>query len=272
MLGRSCLLMTNPISVFIMDVSHSSKGNIGSELSEYLQQLEVRIAMWTQNIVATQITHRAGDELVVVSNGYATAYTLAFYLSRVWKFANHKPYFGLSFGDIQEDVNTLNVETWIHPLMKQAREANDFLKKQQNRAQFHFRLTDFSDEKSPEGFNVFGSQFETLLNVILTLQEEQMNEQTEIQSLVCSLFLILTQQNKVSQYLGRTASTVSSHMKKGKTEAILDAFHNTVNVLNSLETDHKLNPYRASGPLQRNIRQIVSDQLHDYFPNIEGGK
>ncbi|MCG7334442.1 hypothetical protein MHZ95_03995 [Sporosarcina sp. ACRSM] len=264
--------MTNPISVFIMDVSHSSKGNIGSELSEYLQQLEARIAKWTENIVATQITHRAGDELVVVSNGYATAYTLAFYLSRIWEYADHKPYFGLSFGDIQEDVNTLNVETWIHPLMKQAREANDFLKKQQNRAQFHFQLADFPNEKSPEGFNAYGIQFETLLNVILTLQQEQMNEQTEIQSLVCSLFLILAQQNKVSHCLGRSASTVSSHMKKGKTDAILHAFQNVVNVLDSLETDHKLNPSSASKLLQRNIRQIVSNQLDDYFPSIEGGK
>lgn len=258
--------MTDQISVFIMDVSNSSKENFGNELSEYLQQLEVHIARWTQNIVTTKVIHRAGDELVVVSSGYATAYTLAFYLSRVWKFAKHKPYFGLSFGDIKEDVSTLNIETWIHPLMKQAREANDFLKKQQDRAQFRFRLVDFLDEKSPEGFNAFRSQFETLLNAILTLQQDHMNEQTEIQSLVCSLFFILTQQNKVSHYLERTASTVSSHMKNGNADAILHAFHDIVKVLNSLEADSKLNEYRASEQLQRNIRQIVSNHLQYYFP------
>ena len=76
----------------------------------------------------------------------------------------------------------------------------------------------FLSEKSLEGYHFFRSQFETLLNTILKLQQDQINEQTDIQSLVCSLFLILNQQNKVSHYLDRSASTVSSHMKKGKCE------------------------------------------------------
>lgn len=260
--------MTNPISVFIMDVSNSSKETIGRELSDYLQQLEGQIASWTHKIAPTRLTHRAGDELVVVSSGYATAFTLAFYLSRVWKFANHKPYFGLSFGEIQADINTLNVETWIHPLMKQAREANDFLKKQQNRNQFHFQLLNESNEASAEGFHAFSSQFETLLNAILTLQQNHLNEQTEIQSLVCSLFLILGQQNKVSHVLGRSKSTVSSHIKNGKADAILRAFYDIVQVLNSLEADRQLSPYRANDPLQKNIQQIVRNLLPDYFPSI----
>ena len=71
---------------------------------------------------------------------------------------------------------------------------------------------------------MFRSQFETLLNAILSLQQNQINEQTDIQSLVCSLFLILNQQNKVSKYLDRSASTVSSHMKKGKCDNIISAF------------------------------------------------
>lgn len=121
--------MANEVSIFIMDISNSSKENIGNELSEYLEQLKNYITEWTENTAVTKVSHRAGDELVVVSSGYASAYTLAFYLSRIWRFPDHKPYFGLSFGDIQEDISEINIETWIHPLMKQARNANNHLKK-----------------------------------------------------------------------------------------------------------------------------------------------
>ena len=86
--------MTYPVSVFIMDVSNSSVEDIGGELSNYLHHLEERISIWTKDITTTKVIHRSGDEIVVVSSGYATAYTLAFYISRLWKFKDHKPYFG----------------------------------------------------------------------------------------------------------------------------------------------------------------------------------
>lgn len=252
--------MTNQVSVFIMDVSNSSKEDIGKELSEYLQQVEGDITDWTKNIVTTKITHRAGDELVVVSSGYASAYTIAFYLSRIWKFPQHQPYFGLSFGNIQEDISALNIETWIHPLMKQARIANDFLKKQRDRKQFRFEIPSLLSNKS---LGVFSKQFETLLNTILSLKQEHMNEQTEMQSLVCSLYLIVGQQNKVSQYLDRSTSTISSHMKNGKTDVILHAFDDIVHVLNSLEVDDE---ECLTDGLQTNIKENVMNHLHNYFP------
>ena len=60
---------------------------------------------------------------------------LPFILVEYGSSKDHKPYFGLSFGDINDDVSTLNIETWIHPLMKQARHSNDLLKnKQQNQS------------------------------------------------------------------------------------------------------------------------------------------
>ena len=263
--------MTYPVSVFIMDVSNSSVEDIGGELSKYLHHIEKTISKWTNDITTTKAIHRSGDEIVVVSSGYATAFTLAFYISRIWKFKNHKPYFGLSFGDIHDDVSTLSIETWIHPLMKQARYSNDMLKQQvQNRNQFKFELDDYTSNKSLEGYHLFRSQFETLLNAILRLQQDQINEQTDIQSLVCSLFLILNQQNKVSKYLGRSASTVSSHMKKGKCDDIISAFTDIVNVLNSLHphsvVDSESNQQIMNEQLQNNIKLIVSTNLHDYFP------
>ncbi|GIO22705.1 hypothetical protein [Oceanobacillus sp. J11TS1] len=252
--------MLKEVSVFIMDVSNSSKEDIGNELSEYLQQLAIDIGKWTQHTVVAKVSHRAGDELAVVCSGYASAYTLAFYISRIWKFIDHKPYFGLSFGDIQADLSTINIETWIHPLMKQARNANDYLKKQQNRIQFRFAIPRLSGN---EGFTAFSRQFETLLNTSLTLKQEQMNEQTGIQSLVCSLYFMLGQQNKVSQYLERTTATISHHIKQGKTHVILNTFYDIVKVLDSLDAQNK---YRLIDQLQTNIRQHVIRHLNDYFP------
>ncbi|GGB31664.1 hypothetical protein F3157_03955 [Virgibacillus dakarensis] len=252
--------MSNQVSVFIMDVSNSSEEHIGNEVSEYLAQLKNSMTKWTQNRVATRISHRAGDELVVVCKGYATAYVLAFYISRIWKFTDHLPYFGLSFGDIQADVNTLNLETWIHPLMKQARQANDYLKNQSNRSLFRFALPRSQRE---QGYTAYSEQFEALINTDLTLKQEHMNEQTDIQSLVCSLYLILGQQNKVSQYLGRTTATISHHIKQGKTQVILQAFDDMVKVLGSLGAPDEA---FLADKLQSNIRRHINHHLGDYFP------
>ncbi|MFD1413681.1 hypothetical protein [Oceanobacillus jeddahense] len=251
--------MPTEVSIFIMDISNSSKENIGKALSDYLEQLKENIAQWTENTAVTKISHRAGDELVLVSSGYATAYTLAFYISRIWKFTEHPPYFGLSFGTIQEDVSDINIETWIHPLMKQARNANDYLKKQPDRLLFRFALPALSSEQD---FTVFSRQFETLINTSLMLKQEQISEQTDIQSLVCSLYLILGQQKKVSKHLERTTATISHHMKQGKTQIILRAFDDIIKVLNSLGAQEQ----PLTDKLQTSMRHHIIAHLNDYFP------
>lgn len=249
--------MDHPTSVFIMDISNSSKVGVGTKLSKFLHQLEQDIKDWTSDGFETKVVHRSGDEIVLVSSDYATAYTIAFYINHIWPFKDHQPYFGLSFGHIQTSVNELDIETWIHPLMKQAKEANDMLKVQQApRDQFMFKLAS----------SVNHPQFETLFNTILTLQQDQMNDQTTIQALVCSMSFILNQQNKVSNYLDRSASTVSSHIKKGKYESIIGAFNDIVKVLISLQSESTSQAELLNQQLQQNIRQIISNQLTDYFP------
>ena len=101
--------------------------------------------------------------------------------------------------------------------------------------------------------------------MILKLQQDQINEQTAIQSLVCSLFLVLNQQNKISHYLDRSASTISSHLKKGKYESITSAFNDIVKVLNSLQPESEHTQQVINDQLQQNIKRIVSDHLHEYF-------
>lgn len=258
--------MTNPISVFIMDVSNSSMEEIGIELSEYLTQLENKIIDWTKDITPTFVSHRAGDEIVVVSSGYATAYTIAFYIQQLWSFKAHKPYFGLSFGDIEEDIQDLNIEKWIHPIMKQARIANDKLKQQtSNREQFSFEIAPISDGYIYENNDFSGIQLKVLFNTILQLQQAIMDEQTDAQSLVCSLYFIMNKQSEISEYLRRTKSTVSTHIKKGKCESINSAFNDMVNILNERENKSLSNQFRINEQLQENIKNIVCEQLSDYY-------
>src|SRR5699024_8223238 len=126
-----------------------------------------------------------------------------------------------------------------------------------NRKQFHFKLLTSKDNESVPAYS---SPFESLFNTILDLKQEQKNEQTEIQSLVCSLYFLLGRQNKVSKYLGRTTSTISSHMKNGKTDVILKAFHHIVEVLNELGENQSV---EQNDELQTNLRQNITSRLHD---------
>lgn len=252
--------MKKEISLFVMDVSDYARDEIGNELNDYFEDLKISIGSWTQYITPTKVMYRSNRELIVISNGYASAYLLAFYLTRIWKYKNHLPYFSLSFGIIEEDLSTINIDTWNHPLLQEAKRAVEVLKNKQSRKKFQFIFADLLDR---EKFYMVKSEFEKMLNTISDLMQEHLNNQTDIQSLVCSLYVILGQQNKVSEYLNRTKSTISSHMKNGKTIVILNAFNNLVSVLDSLQTEP---PFQKTEELQMNIKQNILQHLQIHFP------
>ena len=126
-----------PISIFIMDVSRSSIiEKVGEELEFYLKDIVNWINVWTDDIVKIKISQRMGDAIFFIAENYATVYTIAFYISRIWKYKKHQPYFGLTFGTINKSLHEIDMETWIHPIVKKARMANDELKKEtENRQQ-----------------------------------------------------------------------------------------------------------------------------------------
>ncbi|CAH2713715.1 hypothetical protein BACCIP111895_00869 [Neobacillus rhizosphaerae] len=260
--------MSYPISIFILDVSNSSSDGIGDELANYLDELVTWNTIWTEKLKPIHIKHRAGDEIIFVGSGYSTAYILAFFVSRIWKYRNHNPYFGLSFGDIDKHLHDIDIEKWIHPLIKQARYANDLLKQDQKRPLFKFELDQFysGNPDNPFLYNQFRNEFETLLNTLLYIQHTLIKEQTKIQELVCSSYLILQQQKAVGEFLGKTPPTISSHYKKGKCEEILHTFTEIMKTLNSLEkkTYHTLrvNPNEASGILLDSIRSHLKENIN----------
>jgi hypothetical protein len=227
--------MNHPISIFILDVSNSSSAEIGEELTNYLDEMVASINVWTKEFGHCKVKHRAGDEIIFVGYGYSTAYIIAFFISRVWKYRDHTPYFGLSFGDSDKGLEEVDIEKWIHPLIKQARYANDLLKQEPVRPLFKFELDQFYQDISLFSYNQFRNEFEVLINSLLHLQMTMLKEQTPIQEQVFSYYLILQQQKAVAKLLEKTAPTISSHYKKGKSEEIIKVFSELISILDSLQ-------------------------------------
>jgi hypothetical protein len=262
--------MNNPVSIFIMDVSNSSyEDEFGQELTLYLREMVERISIWTDGIVKTKVKHRMGDEILLISENYSSAYAIAFHISRIWKYRNNKPYFGLSFGDVRKEIEDIDTDTWIHPLLKQARMANEDLKKKSNRPQFRFELDHVSNDKTIDTFlhvdENYRSEFETLFNLVLRMQQTHIDKQTELQYLICTLYVFLNQQKKVAAFLGKSPATISSHYKKGSCEEILAACNEIQTVLNSLQNrnysknDH--NPVQVNRKLIEKIKSNINDDL-----------
>lgn len=258
--------MKNPISIFILDVSNSSAGDIGEELSQYLDEMVTWITSWTKDTLNIKVKHRAGDEIIFAGDGYATAYTIAFFISRVWKYKkNHLPYFGLSFGDSERPVKEIDIEKWIHPLLKQARYANDLLKQEKSRPLFKFEL----DQFLADGHELpFRYEFELLINGLLNVQQDYIRKQTEIQKMVFSLYFILEQQKSLSQLLSKTPPTISSHLKKGNSSEIMNTFYTIQTVLDSLQSKQYPEIKLQTEELAYSIRKHLKSNLNEL---LEGG-
>jgi len=268
--------MKNPVSIFIMDISNSSdNAGFGTELERYLAEIEQLIKSWVDGIVPCQISRRRGDEIIFISKNYATAYIIAFYLGKIWKYTNHSPYFGLSFGNVEADLNRINPETWIHPLVKQARIANDELKSMQaDRIQYRFNLVPADVEsRSHDSVDILLATFETLINSILENQNVYLKKQTEIQKLTTALYVILAKQKKIAAYLNKTPATISSHLNKGNGHEILKTFKKMTEALTmyqiSIFTLENMFPdeelFAVNDRLNNKIKKDITEKIDTFF-------
>ncbi|MGJ7910055.1 hypothetical protein [Neobacillus sp. LXY-1] len=261
--------MKNPISIFILDVSNSSNDEMGIELSHYLDQLVIWISEWTDGIGPIKIKHRAGDEIIFIGYGYSTAFIIAYYVNWIWKFKQHKPYFGLSFGDIERELEEIDIEKWIHPLIKQARYANDLIKQESRRTPFKFELDQFyihDPLQESFTFHHYRFEFEQLLNSLLTAQQWLIKEQTDIQEQVYRYYLILQQKKTVAALLGKTASTISSHFKKGKSEEIHQIFQEIHRTLYSLQK--KMHQDDQENLESKELMNSIQNYLKNHYGKI----
>src|SRR5690606_36475454 len=121
-----CFRLKKAVSIFILDVSDSSKFEDGRELSTYLSDWQKMLDN-LNNIIKVKSKHRMGDEIICLVEGYSSAMMIANYLIYNWHYEKNMPYFGLSCGLIEEDINDIDIATWNHLLVKQARIANNLI-------------------------------------------------------------------------------------------------------------------------------------------------
>ncbi|MFS0556761.1 hypothetical protein [Brevibacillus sp. 179-C9.3 HS] len=259
--------MLNPVSIFIMDVSRSSELGNPDELTRYLSETVQRIHAWTNNVVSVKVKHRLGDEIIFISDHYSTAYTIAFFIHLSWKYKKNTPYFGITFGNIDREISSIDLETWNHPLIKQARVANDRLKKESNRLPFLFQIekTTFYHPYQEE-YQEYLEEIIALINLMNEFQAQVINEQTEQQKLIFFLYLIYQKQTHIAKLLNKSGSTISNQYRNGKSEMIQKSYEK---ILGSLSLIQKLVHHRSHMDMTgKDLTQSITSDLKSRITSI----
>ncbi|MEK4425476.1 hypothetical protein [Solibacillus sp. FSL K6-1523] len=212
--------MRNAVSVFILDVTDSSKFKNGLELSEYLSKWQNVIAN-TNGTRKIAVKHRMGDEIICLVEGYPSALMIANYMIYNWEYQDHMPYFGVSCGLIEEEIDQINIETWNNILVKNARLANDKMKENKNRKKL-IEINPLNDNEN--------SEIE-LMNILLQFQGAAILEQTAKQREILALFSLLRSQKTIAARIGKSTSTISGHYTAGKIDLIIESAESLYHIL-----------------------------------------
>lgn len=256
--------MKQPVSVFIMDVTNSTSA--GDEVTTYLKEWERDINSWGNQNIIIKAKHRMGDEILLVSNHYATAYIIAFYMQLIWRFQEQKPYFGISFGHIEGDLEAIDIEWWNHSLVKKARIANEKIKNKTSRdTSIVFNIgEEVVNYKS-------GNHYKNTINLFALMQSKLLGKQTVNQKLICSLYAIFGEQKRIAHELSRTSATISSHFKKGESEMVFTIFKQLQELLIILETINKEDKEEVSlivEEVNTIIRAYIKSHLNRFYPQL----
>ena len=217
--------MEYPVSIFIMDVTKSRDFADPDELTEYLESVVGFVENITEGLVTVKVKQRLGDEIVFVGEQYETAYVCASMIQRFWKYREHMPYFGITFGKIEKPVDSIQyIDTWNHPLVSHARGAAELLKSQPVRHWMHVQTDD-----RPYDAVVYA------LNDNLNNQQVLTEQQTENQREVSNLFFFLQEQKAVAERLGKSKSTISTQIKQGYAHKLIQSHAIATDLLRYLE-------------------------------------
>ncbi|NRR06244.1 hypothetical protein HP570_29055 [Brevibacillus sp. RS1.1] len=255
--------MGKPVSIFIMDVTKSTDIDNPDLLTEYLSDIVQWIKRWTDDIVSIKVKHRLGDEIILISENYSTAFIIAFFINQCWQFKRNPPYFGMTIGDIDKDISDIDIETWNHPLIKQARIANDTLKNESNRVPFLFRV----DNNNISGNFKQLEEMIKLINLTCEIQFFITTEQTEQQKLIFFLYLILQKQVEIAKLLNKSASTISVQYKKGNGEIILKSFEQVKKSLNAVQ-DSIYSEESSINEISENLRRSIMENIKSDLTNF----
>lgn len=249
--------MKRYISVFIMDVSSSSSKDNWNQITDYLQEWEHVINSWCDHIITARVSHRRGDEILFVGDHCFSAYTIAHYISLFWKFAEQRPYFGLSYGAVSENIDRLDIEVWNHPLIKQARAQNEKIKRDRDR-KITMRFAGESDLH-------FLASTADVLNLFIENQLVLQQSQSENQRLVYALYSIFNEQKIIARLLNKTPSTISSHFTRGRSELLQKNFLQVQKLL-GLEEGAGVQDYNRIPLLIHDLNDAIRVQLKKSMP------
>lgn len=219
-------------SVFIMDVTDSSKFQNYQQLSQYLTFWEQTLNDFSSNI-QIKAKYRMGDEIICVVEHYFGAYLLANFLLTQWKFREAMPYFGIALGEFDQDISEIEeLESWNHPSIKLAREKNEWIKTGDRQSYFGMDAANLGImSKSAMGLET---------DFLFHLQSLLINEQSDSQREVYSLYSLLDKQQLVAEELNKTQATISVGYNRGKSDLLAETSDLLVQKLETLEAYEQL--------------------------------
>ncbi len=226
--------MDYPVSLFIMDVSDSSRADAPDDLAAYLDKTTTWIEALTsldRTAPSIRVKHRFGDELILVAGEFSTAYTLAFFIKQFWRYHQNPPYFGLTVGSLRQSVEHLpDLDRWLHPMINTARLSLNELKATKSIADRKWML--MNAPESP----LRGIVEET--NELLEIQDYLFKSQSPAQKTVGALYAIFRQQTEIASFLNKNPSTISRQLKTGATELIVKIHRRIEKRLDELQRIH----------------------------------
>lgn len=255
--------MREPVSLFIMDVGRSKKFTNPRKLTEYLGKVCDDISLWTDAIVPTKAKHRFGDEIILVSRGFATSYIIASYIYSYWLYPGHKPYFGLTHGYIDIAVDDLpDLDIWNDPIIAFAREANDELKRQGITRKW---LTFNNDGEMPQRIDT--------LNLLVEIKDNLLRNQTHQQHVAHLLSEIEIKQSDISKIMEKPRSAISRLISRGQSDVLRKIDQQVEVELAMLQDQCTKKDFRTIAELRKNIymakmRDLFFDKQIDYFLEI----
>ncbi|MFC6291496.1 hypothetical protein BHU61_04285 [Macrococcus epidermidis] len=192
------------LSLFVMDVSGSTKYDNSEAISNALVNLTDEIEQWTKDVSFKYINFRMGDELFFVSDSLSATLLTSYYIKLLWPYKSQPIKFGIAASN--EEIPTGNLEHWNAPIIKQARR-NLTQIKQSDITDFHLTI----EEQDVTVIN----------NVLYPYLTEIVHNHSEMQQQVLLLSYVYDQQKEIAQILGKGLSTISEHLKKSHKKQLM---------------------------------------------------
>ena len=227
-----------------MDVADSSRIDTPDALAEYLDQT-VRwieeLASQNKTALSIRVKHRFGDEIILVAEEFATAYTLAFFIKNFWRYQKNPPYFGLTVGSLSQSVAHLpDLDRWLHPMINTARVALDELKETKSVTDRQWLLMNASEPP------LLHSVEET--NELLEIQDYLLKLQSTAQKTAGALYAVFQQQAQIASFLNKDPSTISRQLKAGAADLIVKIHRRIEHRLVELQSVYSASRTNAAVP------------------------